>query len=920
MLVLSLALDSLKRSKIRATLGILGILISTSLLVAVNIGIDSMGASITTALTSEIGDYEITITNGTGGPYVELDEEILKEIQSIPGIVAASGRLLWIGIIGDIEDIEELVFFLGINASADAGIGTIDVVSGDFDLQGSNIFLLEQAAKTLNVSAGDKLDMWSFDFNQEFQNASEIDIFDLNTTVAGIGSQKGKIFRAISDTLPLALVDLNWLQSQVGMIGKTNFIAVKTDASSSDFDDLSDYIRDIGIEIQQKLGYEYNVEAFVAAIVRDLDEALLLIRAILLFLAAISTLVCCILVFSLFELNSAQREEEFGILRSFGFSKMQILAIVLIETLIVASVGGLLGLFVGISYSKEILIMLFGSDSIFVEYASTSVSFGSVLANALIGVASGLIGGILPAIRATNASVVEAMQGKEGSSSSVGQRNELRGYSPNILLLGTAVFAAAFAGMFGGNMSYYLGREFGISGNVTLVVYFMSMLFLVLFGAVFLALAFQNFLVRGISLVSKLIAGQFRELAAVYLQRFSRRSRYAILMISISVASIILIGMWQGTEVKATAARSQHNEGSDIVIRSEETGFVESWLDYSLLRNLSRVLGVKGVTPGYTSKIAIMGDLVLVASYPTAIYPIDPETFLEGIVPTRSHVPDANRAIDDLKANDTIIVSHAFSQEAEIDIGDNVRIETLLGPKSLRVVGIAKSLPGFPEVTSIPERVFYSGAVVSNTTYSRTFGIDLGGMVFPEPPRMEKIFVRVIQDLSPQLAAEQIQQFFEEAEITNAEVSVTEDVVREQMEEARRMEQTFENLLQVSAIIAALGLISSMLAIVIERKHDFAVLRALGLTRIQLFRLLCAETITLGLVGIISGIASGLVVGGFYVWQSNLYQDITVFPAFPWGPVQFAAIATLVSGLIAVILSLYQSEPESLIEDLRVPV
>ncbi|MHA2233615.1 MAG: ABC transporter permease [Candidatus Hodarchaeales archaeon] len=312
--------------------------------------------------------------------------------------------------------------------------------------------------------------------------------------------------------------------------------------------------------------------------------------------------------------------------------------------------------------------------------------------------------------------------------------------------------------------------------------------------------------------------------------------------------------------------------------------------------------------------------MVLVASYPTAIYPIDPDTFLEGIVPSRSHVPDAHRAIDDLKANDTIIVSHAFSQEAEIDIGDNVRIETLLGPKSLRVVGIAKSLPGFPEVTSIPERVYYSGAVVSNTTYSRTFGIDLGGMVFPEPRRMEKIFVRVIQDLSPQLAAEQIQQFFEEAEITNAEVSVTEDVVKEQMEEARRMEQTFENLLQVSAIIAALGLISSMLAIVIERKHDFAVLRALGLTRIQLFRLLCAETITLGLVGIISGIASGLVVGGFYVWQSNLYQDITVFPAFPWAPIQFAVIAILVSGLIAVILSLHQSEPESLIEDLRVPV
>ena len=125
---------------------------------------------------------------------------------------------------------------------------------------------------------------------------------------------------------------------------------------------------------------------------------------------------------------------------------------------------------------------------------------------------------------------------------------------------------------------------------------------LVLFGAIFIALAFQNSMVRINSVIVKPIAGQFRELVSLNLQRFNRRSRYAILMISIAVASVVLIGMWQGSEVEAAAVRTRHAEGSDIIIRSQETSLAQSWLNYSLIDNLTNIRGVEGATPGYTSQ------------------------------------------------------------------------------------------------------------------------------------------------------------------------------------------------------------------------------------------------------------------------------------------------------------------------------
>jgi putative ABC transport system permease protein len=72
-------------------------------------------------------------------------------------------------------------------------------------------------------------------------------------------------------------------------------------------------------------------------------------------------------------------------------------------------------------------------------------------------------------------------------------------------------------------------------------------------------------------------------------------------------------------------------------------------------------------------------------------------------------------------------------------------------------------------------------------------------------------------------------------------------------------------LAAVALVVAALGIVNTLTMNVLERVREIGVLRAAGLTRRQVWRMVVVEATILGLVGAVVGAVAGLVVSGVLV-------------------------------------------------------
>ena len=109
-------------------------------------------------------------------------------------------------------------------------------------------------------------------------------------------------------------------------------------------------------------------------------------------------------------------------------------------------------------------------------------------------------------------------------------------------------------------------------------------------------------------------------------------------------------------------------------------------------------------------------------------------------------------------------------------------------------------------------------------------------------------------------------------------------------------------LLGVAVVIALIGIANTLGLSVLERAREHAVLRALGLTRRQLRRMLAAEAVLLSVVATLLG----TVIGVGFAWAGNetflklALRDATL--QIPWLPLGAVVLIAALAGLIASVL------------------
>jgi putative ABC transport system permease protein len=107
-------------------------------------------------------------------------------------------------------------------------------------------------------------------------------------------------------------------------------------------------------------------------------------------------------------------------------------------------------------------------------------------------------------------------------------------------------------------------------------------------------------------------------------------------------------------------------------------------------------------------------------------------------------------------------------------------------------------------------------------------------------------------------------------------------------------------LLGLAIVIAVLGVVNTLALSVVERTREIGLLRAIGLGRRQLRRMIRLESVVIAVFGAVLGLALGLV-WGVCVQQVLELQGMNAL-AIPWTTIVAVVVGSAVVGIVAALL------------------
>ena len=294
----------------------------------------------------------------------------------------------------------------------------------------------------------------------------------------------------------------------------------------------------------------------------------------------------------------------------------------------------------------------------------------------------------------------------------------------------------------------------------------------------------------------------------------------------------------------------------------------------SITAKAGQVDGVRAVSPiRYVSAIVDDGQLNTVA--------IDPETFADI---EELEASDGTTDID----KDSVMLS--TNHEGGRQVGDTVEVKVGESTEDLTVAGFFEetSTLGTPDVLMSVETVSEMGGQ----------GADNMAFVFLEDGADK---AAVSEDIEELISQQPLVTLKDQA-----------DFADEQRGFIDQMLFIIYALLGLAIIIAVLGIVNTLGLSVMERTREIGLLRAVGLSRAQLRRMIRLESIAIALLGALLGIVLGVVSG--VAIQRSLVEDGITELAIPWVSLGVFVLLAGVVGVLAAVMPAWRASRMDVLE------
>jgi putative ABC transport system permease protein len=570
----------------------------------------------------------------------------------------------------------------------------------------------------------------------------------------------------------------------------------------------------------------------------DVKKGLGFFNTFLLTFALIALFVGAFIIFNTFSMLVAQRTRELALMRMLGASRGQVRRAVLLEALVVGLLSSFIGLIcgIGVAIGLKALFGVFGAQ---LPDAPTIVATRTIIVSFVVGTVVTAAAAFMPARRASRVAPLAALRDAASPDRSLKRQT----------IIGTVVLVVGAAAM---TKSL---RDGGLQllGLGTLLAFI------------------------GIAMLSPLVS---RPVASTVGRLFSRRlpgrlgrenavrnprrtaATAAALMIGLALISAVTV---LGSSLKASVAKTVAGAvTADFILSTQGPGFPDA-----VVQAASEQDGVQA-----TASVKVDGMQLCDNASCSAAKQVFVTAFPAKAIGDLVNVTTAAGS-DDL-APDTMLMSENAAKSRTLHPGDKVRVQFARSQVE------TLTLAGTYETNQLIGDYLVDASKAKDFSTQR----DVAGLVGLDDGA-DAATVRQALDSS-------LKQY------PNVEVLDQSEFVGETQTQVNQIVTIINILLGLSVVIALLGVINTLALSVIERTRELGLLRAVGMARKQIKRMIRTESVLICSFGGLLGLVVGSVFG-IALQQALEGQGVTEL-GFPVVTLVVYLLCSALAGVVAAAL------------------
>jgi putative ABC transport system permease protein len=601
-------------------------------------------------------------------------------------------------------------------------------------------------------------------------------------------------------------------------------------------------------EIEPTLPSDLDVQTGAAQAAehgREVGQFVSYFRWFLLAFGAIALFVGAFVIFNTLSITVAQRTRELATLRTLGASRRQVLRSVVLEATAIGAVASVVGLFLGLGLAK-LMSAAFDWLGIALPEAGTVLATRTIVVSLAVGTLIAVAASLVPAVRATRVAPISAV--REGATLPPGR---LSRFVPWI--------AVALVGLGAALVAYPLLADRLAAATVLTAVAGGCVLLFV--GVAMISPRLVKPLARAVGWPGRRLGGSAGALATENAVRAPGRTAATAAALMIGLALVTLVAVLGKGLREANETAIERQVTADYVISSED-GF--SPFSAQLESEVADALGLEATS--------VRADRGKVGESSVDVNGVDPETILSGY---RFDWSDGSDASPARLGDDGALLEEGLAEDHGLGVGDRF---TMVTPAGETLSLVVHGLYDPPVLDSL-----LGSVVISQQAFDAAY------------PRPQNTFTFLSgETVLPTAALDAAV-----AAYPDAAIQTRAEFVHDRAAGFSQFLNLLYVLLAFSVVVSLFGMVNTLVLSVHERTREIGMLRAIGMTRRQVRRMIRHESVITALIGAVLGIAIGV---GLAALVTRAMPDVDVSFGLPVGTLAVFALVAIVAGVLAAVL------------------
>ncbi|WP_210588256.1 ABC transporter permease [Streptomyces sp. GESEQ-35] len=570
--------------------------------------------------------------------------------------------------------------------------------------------------------------------------------------------------------------------------------------------------------------------------------------------AGIAFLVGIFLIINTFSMLVAQRTREIGLMRAIGSSRKQVNRSVLVEALFLGVVGSLLGVAAGVGIAIG-LMKLMSMAGMNLSTDDLTVKISTPIAGVILGVVVTVLAAYLPARRAGKVSPMAALR-DAGMPADV-KAGWIRG------VIGVVLTGA-------GGLALYTAASADKASEGALMLG--AGIVLSLIGFVVIGPLLAGAVVRVISAVLLRAFGPVGRMAERNALRNPRRTGATAAALMIGLALVACLSVVGSSMVASATSELDKSVGADFIVQGNQRIVPQAQKAMEQSPGLAHVTSYKDVDATLTSPDGKTDDSGLTAADPT---------YAEDL-----RRPTTAGTLTAAYGKDAMSVGTDYAKKHGVRVGDTITVAFKGGETAkLKVAAITD------DDTAIDQGALYT-SIETMRKYVPADKIPPNEIMFAKAKdgQQDQAYAALKKSLEP---------------YPQYQVRDQTDYKQELKDQVGQLLNMVYGLLALAIIVAVLGVVNTLALSVVERTREIGLMRAIGLSRRQLRRMIRMESVVIALFGALLGL--GLGMGWGATAQKLLALEGLNVLEIPWVTIGGVFIGSAFVGLFAALVPAFRA-------------